>query len=210
MEVLEKENKIELPSAMLHSSWLYANEKQIGFYRTLYEDEDMRKSLFNNVMQLDSSERMALQNDWFALSYANYMDISKPVLLASQYTEEESYAVWADLAANLGKLLVLWEEEPSSRILADYCKSIFTSVLHHIGWENQNQDTDLRILLRTLMLKYAGALGDEKTVNFAKSQFSEHVQLIAQNKKGIHADIENGLPGQGYSMVENHRVKMSG
>lgn len=178
---------ISIPENLQSSSWVFANEKQAGFYRVHYDD-NLRKALQDNVNQLLPSERLGLQNDWFALSFANQMDISSALELATKYVEEDNYAVWADLADNLDSLLTLWEEEPSSNILSSICKDIFVSSLNRIGWENQEGESDLRVLHRALMMKYAGALGDDKMIKLARSMFQDHINQVNQ----IHPD-QQGL-----------------
>merc|ERR1712137_2631 len=173
------------------AEWIYANEKQIGFFRTLFADEGMRAKIRDNVMELDATERMGLQSDWFALSRANLMNISEALLLASKYIHEDKFAVWADLSDNLGNLLVLWEGEETFQELKEYCKKIFTTVLDRIGWENQPEDSDLQILLRTLMMRNVGLLGNEKMISIAQTKLSEHVKALNEGKTGLEADLQS-------------------
>ena len=180
-EFSKKAQNFEISNEILYDSpWIYCNEKQIGFYRVLYEDSFMIEKLFDHLMELDASERLGLQNDFFALSFANLIDISHAMQLASRFSNENSYAVWSDLSDNLSRLLILWEDEQETfQILKDLCKNIFTSKLHNdIGFEKQENDSDLTILLRSLLMKNSGLLGDEKTIDFAKQLFTQFINNV--------------------------------
>ncbi|KAA6375960.1 MAG: putative Puromycin-sensitive aminopeptidase [Streblomastix strix] len=92
--------------------WIKLNAEQIGYYRVLYEDEQIMNELSNELKHegkqysiLPQSDRMGLQNDLFALSEITAGElISFPFCLEfarAGYQNEDSYAIWSDLLSNI-------------------------------------------------------------------------------------------------------------
>ena len=182
----ERNQTFPLPASVASSLWLYPNAKQAGFYRAIIQDEGLIHQVRNHLDRLEPTERLGLQNDWFSLAFANRMEMSQPLLLLQTYAEvEDQYAVWVDLLANLSKLLQLWETEPHAHILHRYVRTALETALDRIGWETHPEDPDLTLTLRSLLMKSAGALGNPRVIQIARSMFKDHLEgnLIHPNQQ---------------------------
>jgi puromycin-sensitive aminopeptidase len=162
----------------LDAEWIYANADQAGFYRVSYP-EAWTKKILSNVNKLSAVERMGLQNDWFALGFANMIDIHHAVSLAQSYKSETSYAVWSDLHENLRTLADLWVDQPTYPVLESMFEEIFSSVLDRLGFTHKDDDTDVQKLLRVLIIDQAGYYKNPQVLNWAKEAFASHISGVS-------------------------------
>lgn len=180
-----KQIAFEIP-AITPDGWIIANPGQVGFWRVCYQD-DLFERLIPAVKSkaLTPEERFGLQNDATALARAGDFPATKVLTLLEAYREETEYAVWADLAANLGELKTLWAWEPYYEQFCAFARDLFEPVAKRMGWGVTPDDTHQTRLLRALALGAFGGYGDPLTIDLARYYFGHFLN----DHNALHPDL---------------------
>lgn len=180
-----KQIAFEIPT-ISSDGWITANPGQKGFYRVNYQDR-----LFERLIPavkskaLTPEERFGLQNDTFALARASSMPVIKALELSEAYREETEYAVWADIATNLGELKGLWAWESYYEAFCAFARDLFEPVAKRMGWNVTPDDDHQTRLLRALALGALGGYGDPLTIDLARY----YCGSFLRNPDALHPDL---------------------
>ena len=175
--LLENRNaEIDIP----HQKPLIFNPDQTGFFRIIQPSNQLpalREMVQNK--SLAATERLGLQNDIYSLGRAGYIKATEFLNLVSAYTDEEDTSVWRDIAGNIGDLDSLLSEEEIYPLFKKFALGLFLPLANKMGWKEAENETHLKILLRSLALSQAGYFGDQVTINRASELFED---LIKRDK----------------------------
>ena len=133
------------------------NPSQTFFYRTVYPLPHYA-ILRTSLAAFPAEDRMGLQDDLFAAFRAGLV----PFALLAEFVEEgyvaarmeTSYAVWADLTANL-KALGSCLKSAAPELYSKFCTwatHLYRQVLERLGWEAQMHEEHSQSMLRGLIL----------------------------------------------------------
>eukprot|EP00124_Ichthyophonus_hoferi_P001800 Ihof_evm13s104 gene=Ihof_evmTU13s104 len=182
-----RERTISLPS---NSEWWKANKNQSGFFRVKYEDH-MAPLLGAQIAskQLDTTDRVGIISDAFALAGAGYSSTVQALTLLQYYTNETNYTVWCDVLVNLRHMRSVWYTEDQSVLdrLNAFERKLFQNIVKSLGWEVSANEGHLTKLLRPLVLRAAGRAQDMDVVATCQAKFKAY---IAGDKSAIHPDLK--------------------
>mgnify|MGYP001228587325 CR=1 FL=1 len=178
--------KIALPAGT--GDWFKINPDQTGFYRVLYEPENItRLESAIRENQLASKDRLGLQGDAYALCKAGYAPVSSFLRLARAYTEEPEAPVLSDLAAGLRGIDNLIDGTVFHEQYRTFCRSIFKSAGEKSGWDKTADESHMDSLFRSTALSNLGHYQDEKTLGEASRRFA----LYQEAPDKVHPDIRS-------------------
>ena len=173
----------------LGESWIKVNTRQTGFYRVQYA-ADQWAGLVPAVesLELPSADRLGLQADAYALARACLIPATQFLDLAGAYRNEREYAVWADLAGNLGHMVRLLSREPYYPQLRRFGRELLRPVADEVGWEAKPGEGHLQALLRSTVLGQLGAFGEEAPLEEARTRFHRFLEdpsSLSPDLKGV-------------------------
>jgi puromycin-sensitive aminopeptidase len=178
IELLLESNTAELD--INHQKTLIFNPEQTGFFRIIQPQNQLNslRQMVENKL-LPPTERLGLQNDVYALGKAGYIQATEFMQLISSYTNEEDTSVWRDVASNIGDLDNLLSDENIYPLFKAFALNLFLPLADKMGWKESENETHLKILLRSLALSQAGYFGNQKTLDHAAELFDD---LISNNQ----------------------------
>jgi puromycin-sensitive aminopeptidase len=153
------EASVELPAK---ADWIVVNSGGHGFYRVRYGPALLKK-LSHGAMKIAPIERFNLLGDSFALAQAGLMPAVDYLDLTARFTSESDRNVWTALNSSLAYV---------NRVIRDELRGGLASLVRHrlaekvslLGWEPQEDETELDRQLRGDLLRTIGTLGDDEEV----------------------------------------------
>jgi puromycin-sensitive aminopeptidase len=150
---------VELPAK---ADWIVVNSGGHGFYRVRYGPALLKK-LANAAMKIAPIERFNLLSDSFALAQAGLMPAVDYLDLTARFTAESDRNVWTALNSSLAYV---------NRVIHDELRGGLAALVRHrlaekvslLGWEVQEEETELDRQLRGDLLRTIGTLGDDEDV----------------------------------------------
>ncbi|ORZ34473.1 aminopeptidase [Catenaria anguillulae PL171] len=178
------------------------NRHQANFYRVKYAPADLEKlgeAISSGSGVLNTSDRVGLVGDVFALAAAGYTSTVDALTLLKHFNKEDEYIALNIVAEKLAHLKTVWTTEPEevTERLNALARSIFAPTARKVGWEFHDGEGQLDVLLRTLAISVAGMNSDKDVVAQAKTRFARFIQ-------GDDAAIHPNLRGAVYNIVLKH------
>jgi aminopeptidase 2 len=176
------------------STYLKLNYGQHGFYRVCYAPEDLvHLGECVKASQLPAIDRIGILNDTFELAASGHISTAHALTLTRCFGNEQDYMVWVELACALNELRSVWFEDSESIVerMRLLTRDLFRPLAHQMGFEFDARDSDLKKLLRVLMIGVAGKSGDEKIVLEAQQRFWKFVQ--ENDEKALHPNIRGAV-----------------
>jgi puromycin-sensitive aminopeptidase len=155
------------------ADWVVANSGGIGFYRVRYAPALIKK-LAGAVAKIAPVERFNLLSDSFALAQAGLMPVGEFLDLTARFTAETDRNVWTALTSSLAYF---------NRVIRDDQRGALEALVRHrveeaaerLGWEPQEDETELDRQLRGDLLRALGTLGNDEAVQArARSVFARY------------------------------------
>lgn len=140
------------------------NQERSGFYRVVYNDAHLQK-LASLVASgsLSPLDRMGLLSDTFEGAKAGYTPTVQALTLLESYKDEDNSVVWDIMAANLGSIRAVMNDESLRETMKPYSRELVAKQLARLGWDAKDEDSHFDKLLRPLILGIA-AISDEPDV----------------------------------------------
>ncbi|MDB5178767.1 MAG: hypothetical protein JWN01_710 [Patescibacteria group bacterium] len=174
---LIKEAALELPEEVMASDWFKPNPGQTGFYRTLYTEgmigalnEPLRKGKLSPV------DRFGVMDDVMATTEAGVTDSTVLLKLVAAMREETDYVVWGGVAAGLGSLQAVVEDEPLRDQLDAFGGWLVQPNVERLGWEPKANEPVFDTLMRPLVLQQAIRYDNPKVTKEAKRRFTAYLE----------------------------------
>ncbi|HYK08497.1 MAG TPA: M1 family metallopeptidase [Candidatus Eisenbacteria bacterium] len=197
-EIFLKDVSLTVPFS---DSWIKLNKGETSFARVMY-DAKVYKNFQQPIEQkvLSSIDRMGLVRDAFDSAESGYLPTDNALLLAKNYTKEDSYIVWAALLGKLGTIENLLSQDALLPSFHMFVRHLLGEIKKKTTWEKRPTDSHSDILLRSTILASLTQYEDKETIAKALELFTQ----IAKNNKSIDTDIR----GVVYAAVaENGEVK---
>jgi len=150
---------VELPAK---ADWIVVNSGGHGFYRVRYGPALLKK-LAHAAMKIAPIERFNLLSDSFALAQAGLMPAVDYLDLTTRFTAVSDRNVWTALNSSLAYV---------NRVIPAELRGSLAALVRHrlaekvslLGWEVQEEETELDRQLRGDLLRTIGTLGDDEDV----------------------------------------------
>lgn len=172
----------------LDTSYYKLNYGQNGFYRVNYPAERLAK-LGEVREQLSVQDRVGLISDAAAMALSGMGTTTGLLSFLAGLKGEDSYLVWAELQAQLGKLSSVFVEgspDIHSR-LQRLSLGLIAPCVEKIGWEFKSGEDFLTGRLRSLLISAAGAANHKPTIDEALRRFK--VYTSGEDRSAIHPNL---------------------
>lgn len=157
---------------------IVANAGGKGFYRIKYEGK-LLSDLLDKLDSLTASERFNLLADLWAATLAGEVKATDYLCYLEKFTSKESdvnvfqvalgsLSYLRRLANSLGETQIEGFKRKASRIL--------TPALERIGWEGKTGEDAQVAELRSSLVSMLGSIGDERTLETARSLWIDYLQ----------------------------------
>ncbi|MEO5635175.1 MAG: M1 family metallopeptidase [Candidatus Paceibacterota bacterium] len=150
------------------------NFGETGFYRTAYSKELLEKLRIPvQNKTLSSRDRLGIIRDLFALAEAGIIPTTDALDFLPNYTNEDNYSVWLEIAMGVGRLeqLLAKESEKTKKELNHLILSLFSPIFAKIGWEKKENEEHSVTLLRSLTIARLGKSGEKNIIKEARKRF---------------------------------------
>lgn len=164
------------------------NHERSGFYRVVYNDSHLQKlaRLVSNG-SLSPLDRMGLLSDTFEGAKAGYTPTVQALSLLESYKDEDNSVVWDIMAANLGSIRAVMNDESLREAMKPYSRNLIAKQLSRLGWDAKEEDSHFDKLLRPLILGIAAISDEPSVVEEALSRFDAMTKPedIAPDLRGV-------------------------
>jgi aminopeptidase N len=170
---------------------LLLNHDRTGFYLTIY-DRAHTAQLAAAVAagRINDLDRLGLLSDNFEAAKAGYAPTTQALQLLAAYSHESSAVVWDIIAANLGSIRMVMDDEELRNAMRPFTRELVARQLKRLGWEEKDKDSHFDRLLRPVILGLA-SFGDEPSVVAeAQKRFK-----AAKTSEDIHPDLRGVVYG---------------
>jgi len=176
--------------------WLKLNINESAFFRASYP-ERLREALAYPVQtkRLKTRDRLGLIRDMFAIAETGRLSAVDCLEFSKNYTKEDEYVVWSEVASGVAKIHSLVVHEPFLSKFDTFALSIFTNIEKKIKWDSRPK-SHADALLKVLVLGTLGKYGDTKTIAHAQRMFA----AVNDKTNRIPADLR----GVVYTLVAKH------
>src|SRR3989454_3924259 len=166
--------------------WIKVNAGQSGFFRVNYPaDEWVRLRRAVAAKQLDTTDRIGLQNDAYDLTRAGYLPATTFLELTSEYREEDDVTAWRMIVESLHDLETLIADEPYLPRLDAYGRDLLRTAGKRSGWDPKPGEGHLDSLKRTTVLGRLGHYEDRGVLAEASKRFTRSLKDPAS----LHPDL---------------------
>src|SRR5436305_1097786 len=166
--------------------WIKVNAGQSGFYRVNYPSEEwdrLRRAVA--AKELDTSDRIGLQNDAYDLTRAGYLPATTFLELTSEYRDEDDVTAWRMIVESLHDFETLISDEPYLNRLDAYGRDLFRLAGKRSGWDPKPGEGHLETLKRTTVLGRLGHYEDRGVLAEASKRFTRSLKDHAS----LHPDL---------------------
>ncbi|MBW3538612.1 M1 family metallopeptidase [Candidatus Parcubacteria bacterium] len=159
------------------NSWFKLNPGQTGFYVTQYEPAALaRLQAPLAAAELPPADRLGLTSDAFTLTSAGRLGSDQVLALTRALRAETDYSVWMSLFDGLGNLFVITADDDLYRRLERFSLWLVQPGLERLDWQGSADESHFDRLLRPMMLRWAGRLGDEAVLAEARQRLAGHLE----------------------------------
>lgn len=168
-------------------SFVKGNLEETSFIRVKYSPQNLRllsEAIAKNNPMLHEADRFGVVRDAFALAQSGASSTAEALRLALAYRKESSYIVWAEISEQLMKLRSLLFGKPTFDDFCVYGRSLLNTAVEKIGWQGKKGEETDAAFLRSVLLRTAGALGDQAVIAKAQKLFADE-----KNRRTIDPSI---------------------
>lgn len=167
------------------------NQNRTGFYRTIYDAKHLA-GLATAVAagRLSELDRLGLLADSFEAAKAGYGSSVDALKLLEAFTHEDSVVVWDVIAAGLGNIRSVMNDEALRTNMKPFVRKLVAEQLARLGWEEATHDSHFDKLLRPTILGLASYGEEPSVVAEAKHRFTAMAK-----PEDIHPDLRGVVYG---------------
>lgn len=153
---------------------LMLNHERGNFFRTVYDSVHL-EALASLVAdgKISELDRLGLLADAFETAKAGYSSTVDALNLLEAYRNEDSLVVWDIIAANLGSLKLVMNDDELRENLKPFVRELVAPQLQRLGWDEKADDSHFDRLLRPTILGLAAAADEPDTVKEAVRRFED-------------------------------------
>ncbi len=166
--------------------WIKVNAGQSGFYRVNYPPEEwgrLRRAVA--AKELDTPDRIGLQNDAYALTRAGYLPATAFLEFTSAYRDEDDATAWRMIADSLQDFETLVADERYLDRLDAYGRDLFRPAGARSGWDPKPGEGHLDALKRTTVLGRLGHYSERPVLDEAAKRFARY----RRDPDSLHPDL---------------------
>lgn len=170
---------------------LVLNHDRTSFFRVIY-DADHRAELGKAIKagRVNELDRLGIIDDSFEAAKAGYDSTVASLDLIKYYSDETSSVVWDVIAAAIGSIRLVMEDDELRPYLKDYVRKLTEKQYERLGWDEKDSDTHFDKLLRPTILGLSSYGENPIVVSEAQSRFAAMKQ-----PEDLHPDIRGVVYG---------------
>jgi aminopeptidase N len=169
---------------------LILNPDAIGFYRVDYDPVTLAANT-KAFGTIDSSDRIAMLDDQWALVEANQAPLSSYLALASSMGDDLDGRAWEQISEALGTIEYDERGTPGYAAFTAYARSVIKPVADRLGWDAKPDDSPVTQELRRSLIADLGAWGDPGVVAEAQKRFTAFLADPASLKPDDQSTVLN-------------------
>ena len=154
---------------------LKANTGDAGYFRIQY-DGSLIDRLVSFVKLLSEADRLNLLNDTWAVIQAGRTPTAYYFDLASKLSNDESFAIVAQIAGKLEFIDSLSRGRTERGQFREWARSLLQPQLDKLGWDPKPGEKPLDDLRRNTVIHTLGALGDEAVLREGRARFAKYIE----------------------------------
>ncbi|KAL7753020.1 hypothetical protein RI367_001471 [Sorochytrium milnesiophthora] len=189
------------PNATSEPYFFKLNYKQPNIYRVQYSPEAMDKigKAIAHGGRLQTTDRVGLVSDAFALAGAGYISTVDALNLVGNFHSETEYVALGQIADRLGAIKTIWalENKETKDRLDAFIRQIFSEIARKAGFTYPEGEGHLQGMTRTLAIARAGLSGDEHIIKESQRRFESFVN-------GDESAIHPNLRGTVFAIALKH------
>ncbi|HEX3568297.1 MAG TPA: M1 family metallopeptidase [Candidatus Saccharimonadales bacterium] len=175
------------------------NIGQGSFCRIIYNPEHLAilaKRIKQN--ELGPLDRLGVLSDAFEAAKAGYQDTVAALELLAAYENEDNTVVWDIIAANLGGIRLVMNDEALRTAMKPFIRTLVAKQVKRLGWKQHAGESHFDTLLRPTIISMASLADEPSVVKEALRQFNEMTKP---------EDIVPDLRGVVYATAARHGDK---
>lgn len=178
-------------SAEENHNKLVLNHDRTSFFRVIY-DANHRAHLAKAISQghINELDRLGIIDDSFEAAKAGYDSTVASLELMKAYANETSSVVWDVIAAAIGSIRLVMEDDELRPYLKDYVRALTEKQFERLGWDEKDSDTHFDKLLRPTILGLSSYGENPDVVREAQLRFANMKQ-----PEDVHPDIRGVIYG---------------
>lgn len=168
------------------TTWVKANYKSFGFYRTNYEESTWKaliSELTTNHKVFETEDRATLLDDLCNMASAGKANYALCLEVTEYLVQEDEYVPFAMGLQNLLSMEKFMANLPTYELYKNYILKLLTNQLKMLGWKPEG--APLKRLLRSFVLRIAIEMGNQVMIDKGQELFKEW----RYNNRSIHSDI---------------------
>jgi aminopeptidase N len=182
---------------------LKINKDQGAFYRTIYDQQLLKKIIHTDNYQLLSPlDKVGLLADIAEASRLGYSSSVEALILLEKLHQESDYVIWDTIITTLSSLKNAMNNETFNELLNPYVIEISAKELSRLGWDDSPSESHFDQLLRPGIIAINAGAKNTEVINKCKELFDK-----VQFKEAYKAKNNPILPSQRsivYSSVVRH------
>lgn len=178
---------------------LKLNKNQTGFYRVSYDSKltaQLAKQIRNN--DLGPVDRLGILSDVFENAKAGVGSTVDALVLLDAYDNEDNSSVWDVIAANIGTVRAVMDNEDLRNDMKPYIIELTRLQLNRLGWQPKSSDSYFDQLLRPTVLGMSAVAEESATVKQALKFFD-----TMKKPENINPDLRSIVYGTAVRSYNN-------
>ncbi len=168
----KKEQKLSVKG-----DWVKLNYGQKGFYRVKYEAVLLagvgKRIKENRIGDIDT---WGIENDLFSFVRSARISVEEYLDFVSDYCTDKSYPANSSISGHLNWLCNMGYGHGFGEKARKASISFHRKVLSRLGWEKQDGDDTIKVMLRNAAISSLGLAGDKATLSRAKKEFESYLK----------------------------------
>lgn len=145
-----------------------------GFYRTVYNASHLQALAARiKTGHFEPLDRLGILADVTEAAKAGLLDVTEVLSLLSAYENEDDNAVWDVMAATLGSIRFIMDDDTVREAMKPYVRKLTAAQVARLGWTIEPHESHFDRLLRPTVLGMASSADEPEIVAFAKERFAE-------------------------------------
>lgn len=179
----EANDQMQATNAQISTHITKFNQGQSGFYRTHYDEASLH-AIKKSVPTMSPVDRLGILADVFETAKAGYGSTSDAIALLKKYEDEDNAAVWDIIAAQLGDLRRVMDDEAIRESIKPLIRQLISKQYSRLGWLSKQTDNYFDNLLRPTILALAASADETSVVEEAIKRFT-----LATSSESIEPDL---------------------
>ena len=179
-----------IPVDWTKHSWIKLNFKSSSFCRVRYDNTlllGLREA--KRTGQLKARDRIGIAADLVALGRSGHIRSDEALATLLWFADEKYYTIWAVVAGGLASLSRILRDTSLHSSMEKLAQKTFVDIVDLVGWKPKKGETELEVLLRSLVLTEAGKYGVREVVIEARKLLDAH----AKGSKELPPDIRSAV-----------------